>query len=40
MVDEEAGAAVQQRAEVVKGPGHVEVGEVYMPVLIGSQRVF
>ena len=37
LVDNEARASVEQRAEVVKRPGHVDVRDVHMPVLVGSQ---
>jgi hypothetical protein len=38
-VDDGAGAAVEQGAEVVEGPGHVDVGDVHMPVLVRGQRL-
>ena len=37
LVDDEARASVEQRAEVVKRPGHVDVRDVHMPVLVGGQ---
>ena len=37
LVDDEAGASVEQRAEVVKRPGHVDVRDVHMPLLVRGQ---
>jgi hypothetical protein len=34
VVDDGAGAAVEQGAEVVEGLDHVDVGDVHMPVLV------
>ena len=39
-VDEEPAAAVEDRAQVVEGPGDVDGGDVDVPVLVGLERLF
>ncbi len=38
-VDDEAAAAVEERAEEVKGAGDVEVADIDVPVFVGLQRL-
>jgi len=35
-VDDEAAAAVEEAAKIEESPGHVDVGDVDVPVLVGS----